>query len=131
MLEAAGAPAQQVIGLGGMLARGLLSLALVLALLWALAWLWRRMGHRRMGNGAGDGIVVETQRAVGRQSWILLVRVGSRRLLVGVTPQRISRLAAWREAGVEAAPAAFPEAVEQRLQRLRELVTAEGSRDAS
>jgi len=87
--------AEELSGLGGgQLMRTVLGLLLVLGLVFALAWAARRIsGGRLVGGGQGGTIRVVAQQAVGVKERLLLVEVDGRRLLLGLAPGRISRLA--------------------------------------
>lgn len=77
-----------------MLARLVISLGVVLALMAATAAVLRRSG---VGNGVGRrrGLPVEVvaRQALGRRSSIALVRTGGKGLVLGVTDQSITVLA--------------------------------------
>ncbi len=76
-------------GAGG-LAQVTLSLLLVLAAVFAAAWVVRRLrGFGKFGNGA---LQVVTEIAVGTKERVVLIQVGSQQLLIGVAPGRVSTL---------------------------------------
>lgn len=77
------------VGAGG-LAQVTLSLLLVLAAVFAAAWVVRRLrGFGKFGNGA---LQVVTEIAVGTKERVVLIQVGNQQLLVGVAPGRVSTL---------------------------------------
>jgi flagellar protein FliO/FliZ len=77
------------VGAGG-LAQVTLSLLLVLAAVFAAAWVVRRLrGFGKFGNGA---LQVVTEIAVGTKERVVLIQVGSQQLLIGVAPGRVSTL---------------------------------------
>lgn len=77
------------VGAGG-LAQVTLSLLLVLAAVFAAAWVMRRMrGFGKFGNGA---LHIVTEISVGTKERAVLVQVGNQQLLLGVAPGRVSTL---------------------------------------
>lgn len=89
--EAAPAPAAG-------LAQVTLSLLLVLAAVFAAAWLLRRMrGLQRTRSSEGLAVVAEV--AVGPRERVVLVEVGGERVLVGVAPGSVRALRSWPAAG--------------------------------
>jgi flagellar protein FliO/FliZ len=72
------------------LARLVLGLVVVLAGLGAVAWVLRRVSPR-VWRGAGDLRVLGGV-AVGSRERVVLIQVGSRKLLLGVTPGRLATL---------------------------------------
>lgn len=82
--------------------------ALILVLV--LAWLSARWLGRRAGGGQGKGnIEVLDRQYVGQDRCLMIVRVGSRTMLLGVTQNQINKLSDLDEAEIRIAPAA-PEA---------------------
>ncbi|WP_293852899.1 flagellar biosynthetic protein FliO [Steroidobacter sp.] len=74
----------------GSLTQVTLSLLLVLGVVFAAAWVTRRLrGFGRFGNGA---LQVVTEIAVGTKERVVLVQVGKQQLLLGVAPGRVSTL---------------------------------------
>jgi flagellar protein FliO/FliZ len=74
----------------GSLAQVTLSLLLVLGIVFAGAWLTRRLrGFGRFGNGA---LQVVTDIAVGTKERVVLLQVGKQQLLLGVAPGRVNTL---------------------------------------
>lgn len=85
--EASQAPA--AVGAGS-LTQVTLSLLLVLGIVFAAAWVTRRMrGFGRFGN---DALKVVTEVAVGTKERVVLVQVGKQQLLIGVAPGRVNTL---------------------------------------
>jgi flagellar protein FliO/FliZ len=77
------------------LAQVTLSLLLVLGAVFAAAWLMRRL--RGPGRAAAEGaIVVLADRVVGSRERVVLLQVGSEKLLVGVAPGNVRMLHACR-----------------------------------
>jgi len=77
------------------LGRTLFGLAVVIALVFGLAWAAKRVGAVRRLGGAGAGagpIQVVAQHALGARERLLLVEVDGKRLLLGVVPGSITRL---------------------------------------
>ncbi|MBN2992840.1 flagellar biosynthetic protein FliO [Pseudomonas cedrina subsp. fulgida] len=86
--QAAAAP---VVGsVGGQLTQLVLGLLLVVGLIFALAWLMRRVQNA----GPGNGQVIEMigSRALGPRDRLVLVQVGEEQILLGITPGRITPL---------------------------------------
>lgn len=72
------------------LAQVTLSLLLVLAAVFAAAWVVRRLrGFGKFNNGA---LQVVTEIAVGTKERVVLIQVGNQQLLIGVAPGRVSTL---------------------------------------
>lgn len=89
------------VGAGG-LAQVTLSLLLVLAAVFAAAWVVRRLrGFGKFGNGA---LQVITEIAVGTKERVVLVQVGKQQLLLGVAPGRVSTLHVLTEAVTPSPP---------------------------
>jgi flagellar protein FliO/FliZ len=77
------------VGAGG-LAQVTLSLLLVLAAVFAAAWVVRRLrGFGKFNTGA---LHVITEIAVGTKERVVLIQVGNQQLLIGVAPGRVSTL---------------------------------------
>jgi flagellar protein FliO/FliZ len=71
------------------------SLVLVLALLGGLLWGLKRMQSGvRLSGGARQLQVIEAV-SVGPRQKIVLVRVGTREVLVGVSPTQLTALGSW------------------------------------
>jgi len=85
--EASQAPA--AVGAGS-LTQVTLSLLLVLGVVFAAAWVTRRL--RGFGKFGGGALQVVTEIAVGTKERVVLVQVGKQQLLVGVAPGRVSTL---------------------------------------
>jgi len=83
---AASLPSSTAGGIG----QATLALLLVLAAIFAIAWLVRRMKGRLVGGG--QGIDILAQAAVGPRERVVIVRVGTTRLVLGVAPGRVSAL---------------------------------------
>jgi flagellar protein FliO/FliZ len=74
----------------GSLGQVTLSLGLVLAVIFAAAWIVRRMrGFNRAASGALD---VLADLPLGQKERAVLVRVGKQQILLGVAPGRVSTL---------------------------------------
>jgi flagellar protein FliO/FliZ len=89
-IAAAGDAASIVPSVGTSLGGVLLSLGLVLALIFALAWVLRRLQFARAGGG--HTLDVLAQLALGPRERILLLRVGERQALIGVSPAGVQSL---------------------------------------
>ncbi|MDR2161446.1 MAG: flagellar biosynthetic protein FliO [Desulfovibrio sp.] len=66
-------------------------LCFALALLWFVLWLIKRRGGIHL-PGSVPAMRIESRMALGPKKWIMVVLVQDRRLLLGVTDQRISLL---------------------------------------
>lgn len=82
------APAEAITGVGAMV-EIVLALAFVLALIVAIAWLTRRM---RGATHAGGLIRILADVSLGQKERAVLLQVGGKRLLVGVTAGGVSLL---------------------------------------
>ena len=87
----------------GSLASVTLALLVVLAAIFAVAWVARRM--RGMGNRVGNAIDVLADVPLGPKERAVLLKVGTEQVLIGVAPGRVSALHVLREP-VEVAKAA-------------------------
>jgi flagellar protein FliO/FliZ len=74
----------------GSLGQVTLSLGLVLALIFAAAWIVRRM--RGFGRPASGALDVLADLPLGQKERAVLVRVGKQQILLGVAPGRVSTL---------------------------------------
>ena len=88
------APAAAPVGAGG-LASVTLALLIVLAAIFAIAWLARRV--RGLGNRVGNAIDVLADVPLGPKERAVLLKVGTEQILVGVAPGRVSALHVLRE----------------------------------
>ncbi len=90
-------------GLSGMdMLRFAGSLLLVLVLLGGLLWALKRLQSGvRQGGGVRQMQVIEAV-SVGPRQKIALVRVGSREILVGVSPNQLTALGSWHAATEQA-----------------------------
>jgi flagellar protein FliO/FliZ len=92
----------------GSLGQVTLSLGLVLAVIFAAAWIVRRMrGFNRAGSGALDVIA---DLPLGQKERAVLVRVGKQQILIGVAPGRVSTLHVLSEPVEIATPPSSPTA---------------------
>jgi len=91
------------------------SLLLVIALLLAMLWMLKRLkAMQEKHTGPRQMELLETL-SVGVRQKIALVRVGSRQVLVGMTPGQFTALGSWDTAGnAGSAPIAGPVTQEQR-----------------
>lgn len=74
----------------GSLTQVTLSLLLVLGIVFAAAWLTRRL--KGLGKFGNNGVQVITDVAVGTKERVVLVQVGKQQLLLGVAPGRVNTL---------------------------------------
>lgn len=77
-------------GMGGQILQLLFGLLLVVGLIFALAWLMRRVQRGVPGNA--QVIELVGSRAIGPRDRLVLVQVGNEQILLGVTPGRITPL---------------------------------------
>lgn len=77
-------------GMGGQIVQLLFGLLLVVGLIFALAWLMRRVQRGVPGNA--QVIELVGSRAIGPRDRLVLVQVGNEQILLGVTPGRITPL---------------------------------------
>lgn len=104
-------------GMGGQLTQLVLGLLLVIGLIFALAWLLRRVQSASPRNG--QLIEVLGSRALGARDRLVLVQVGNEQILLGITPGRITPLHVLKE------PVQVPatsQATSEFAQRLMELL---------
>ena len=82
--------------MSGPLAQMLLGLLAVVALIFGMAWLLKKM-QQQAGNPAGQPIKLLGSRALGPRERLLLVQVGNEQLLLGLTPGQITPLHVLKE----------------------------------
>jgi len=82
------------VGAGG-LASVTVALLVVLAAIFAVAWLARRV--RGIGNRVGNAIDVLADLPLGPKERAVLLKVGAEQILIGVAPGRVSALHVLRE----------------------------------
>ena len=82
---------------GGQLTQLVLGLLLVLGLIFALAWLLRRVQQAGPRQGQGQVIELISSRALGARDRLVLVQVGNEQILLGLTPGRITPLHVLKE----------------------------------
>ena len=82
-------------GVGGQLMQLVMGLLLVLGLIFALAWLLRRV--QNTGSRQGQVIELISSRALGARDRLVLVQVGDEQILLGLTPGRITPLHVLKE----------------------------------
>jgi flagellar protein FliO/FliZ len=90
----------------GSLTQVTLSLGLVLAIIFAAAWIVRRM--RGFGRTASGALDVLADLPVGQKERAVLIRVGTKQILLGVAPGRVSTLHVLTEPVELAPPPATP-----------------------
>ena len=88
------AAAAAPVGAGG-LASVTLALLAVLAAIFGVAWVARRV--RGMGNRLGSAIDVLADMPLGPKERAVLLKVGTEQILIGVAPGRVSALHVLRE----------------------------------
>ena len=105
-------------GIGGQLTQLVLGLLLVLGLIFALAWLLRRV--QQAGPRQGQVIELISTRALGARDRLVLVQVGNEQILLGLTPGRITPLHVLKEPVV--VPGNTEQATPEFAKRLMELL---------
>jgi len=85
--QAAGTPHQ--VGVGG-LGEVAFALIVVLAAIFVVAWVVRRM--RLAGNRVGSGLDILADVPLGQKERAVLLKVGNQQILLGVAPGRVSTL---------------------------------------
>ncbi|MGH8299802.1 MAG: flagellar biosynthetic protein FliO [Steroidobacteraceae bacterium] len=88
------AAAAAPVGASG-LASVTIALVIVLAAIFAVAWLARRV--RGVGNRVGNAIDVLADVPIGPKERAVLLKVGAEQVLIGVAPGRVSALHVLRE----------------------------------
>lgn len=83
-------------GVGAQLTQLVLGLLLVLGLIFALAWLLRRVQQTGARQG-GQVIELISSRALGARDRLVLIQVGNEQILLGLTPGRITPLHVLKE----------------------------------
>jgi flagellar protein FliO/FliZ len=101
-------------GTAGGVASVTFALLLVLAAIFAFAWLARRV--RGFGNRSGNALDVIAEMPLGPKERAVLLKVGTEQILIGVAPGRVSALHVLREpiAPAQSATAAVPSAAPDR-----------------
>jgi flagellar protein FliO/FliZ len=92
----------------GSLTQVTLSLGLVLAIIFAAAWIVRRM--RGFGRTASGALDVLASLPLGQKERAVLIRVGTKQILLGVAPGRVSTLHVLSEPVELSAPPTTPDA---------------------
>lgn len=101
------------VGAASQLLNVALSLLLILALIFALAWLLRRFGQGGFGQ-RGDMKIVATL-PLGTRERLLVVDVGGQQLLLGATPQQIRTLHVFETPVIDTSETAQPADFKQKL----------------
>ena len=114
------AVAAPVVGtsIGGQLTQLVLGLLLVLGVIFALAWLLRRV--QQAGPRQGQVIELISTRALGARDRLVLVQVGNEQILLGLTPGRITPLHVLKEP--VQVPATSAQATPEFAKRLMEIL---------
>ncbi len=99
------------------------ALALIILLMVALAWLFRRSGLAHRLNDGQHDIRVVASKSLGARERLVVVDVGEQRLVLGVTAAQITCLATQQSVAepsrAAATPAAFPALLETLRQKYR------------
>ncbi|MGU3415890.1 flagellar biosynthetic protein FliO [Enterobacteriaceae bacterium C34A] len=101
------------------------TLALIVLLMVALAWVARRSGFARRLNDASGAINVVASKSLGARERLILVDVGEQRLILGVTATQITCLATqakpeMHEPESQPAPAVFGAMLDTLLKKHRQ-----------
>jgi flagellar protein FliO/FliZ len=90
---------------GGGLASVTLALILIVALIWGIAWIFRRW--RGLPTGGAQGrIQVLSQHSLGVKERCVLVRIGATDILIGIAPGNVRTLHVFPEGASTDAPPA-------------------------
>jgi len=111
-------------GVGGQLMQLVLGLGLVVALIFGLAWLLRRV--QSTGPAGNQVIELVGSRALGPRDRLVLVQVGNEQVLLGVSPGSITALHVMNE------PVKVPDAqnaTPEFAKRLLEVLGKQGQKD--
>lgn len=111
-------------GMGSQLLQLVLGLGLVVALIFGLAWLMRRV--QRAGPAGNQVIELVGSRALGPRDRLVLVQVGNEQVLLGVSPGSITALHVMSE------PVKVPDtqnATPEFAKRLLEVLGKQGQKD--
>lgn len=111
-------------GMGSQLLQLVLGLGLVVALIFGLAWLMRRV--QRAGPAGNQVIELVGSRALGPRDRLVLVQVGNEQVLLGVSPGSITALHVMNE------PVKVPDtqnATPEFAKRLLEVLGKQGQKD--
>ncbi|BBP78546.1 flagellar biosynthetic protein FliO [Pseudomonas gingeri NCPPB 3146 = LMG 5327] len=84
-------------GMAGQLTQLVLGLLLVLGIIFALAWLLRRVQQAGPAGKKGQVIELIGSRALGPRDRLVLVQVGNEQILLGLTPGTITPLHVLKE----------------------------------
>lgn len=82
-----------MISTGGMLLRVAIGMALVMGILGAVLFLYRKATRGRPGPGSETAIRLLSQRSLGSRTTLSVVQVSGETLLLGITPQQVNTLA--------------------------------------
>ena len=91
--------------------RGLLAVLLVMVVMAAAAWVFRRGVPRWPGARQSSPVQVETAVSLGDRRSLVVVSVEGQRLLLGVTPNQVTLVTGLRDT-----PGSFDEVLERRLE---------------
>lgn len=88
---------------GWAIVRTIAALLFILGLFFVLVYLLKRYYPKAFGgtvlpSDKGDGIDILTVRPLGGKRFLYLVKVGGRRILIGMTEQQMQPLSVWDEA---------------------------------
>ena len=91
--------------------RGLLAVLLVMAIMAAAAWIFRRGVPRWTGARQASPVQIETAVSLGDRRSLVVVSVEGQRLLLGVTPNQVTLVTGLRDAA-----GSFDEVLERRVE---------------
>ena len=91
--------------------RGLVAVLLVMAVMAAAVWVFRRGMPRWTGAGQTSPVQIQTAVSLGDRRSLVLVSVEGRRLLLGVTPSQVTLVTSLQDT-----PGSFDQALERRLE---------------
>lgn len=101
------------------------SLVLIIFVMVALAWLFRRSGLNRRLNNASHAMTLVASQSLGTRERVVLMDVGNQRLVLGVTATQITCLATQERPAQEAevavgSPVAFSAMLDKFRQKYRQ-----------
>ena len=106
-------PLMEPVLTGGSLMRVALSLALIIVMIYAVAWYVRRM--RLVTSGATQAMRVVSALSVGGRERVVLVQVGDEQILLGVAPGRVNLLRQYDKTIVDVKGAGFRSSLSKML----------------
>lgn len=102
--EPSGSQASSIGGSSGSgLVRTLIGLAVVVAVIWGVAWILRQVKHSKEGRASGSGLASLATLPLGPNRAVHVVRVGHEIMLIGSADHHVTQLARYTEEEAERA----------------------------